>query len=119
MDPSAEQVTAFGADARLRRRAAGLSAQAVADSLTNQLGRTISRQSVEAWERGEYGPRDQATASALDAVLSANGELMALLVTENAGTLEDRIARLESQMAEAMELLRGLGTPRGARATGE
>lgn len=121
MDPSGEQVRAFGDDARRRRQAMGMSAAAVAGAMTASLGRPVKRQSVEAWERGEYGPKDVETAAALDTALSAGGELAGLLLTEVGGSLPDRVTRIEetlarqeAQLDEILAILRAGRRPRRA-----
>ena len=119
MDPSAEQVRIFGVDARRRRSSAGLSAAVVAERMSELLDRPIKHQSVSAWERGEYGPRDYETASALDAVLAAGGELAALLagdgsaMSDRVEAVERSLTALEDRVAETDrkvdEILRRLG----------
>ena len=104
MDPSPEQVAVFGADARVRRSSAGLSASAVAERMGELLGRPIKQQSVTAWERGEYAPQDYETAAALDQVLEAGGELLALLAGD-AATVNDRLQRMEDSISEIRSLI--------------
>lgn len=111
MDPSPEQIKAFGAEARRLRRKAGLTAVEVATRLTAELGRTIPHQSVTAWERGEYGPQDTATAEAFDRIVDGAGALAALLVGSD---LLTEVRTLRSEVADLRRLLIRLDTAIGA-----
>lgn len=98
MDPSPEQTAAFGQAALARRLSMGHSATEVARRISALLPDVrVQRQDVQAWEAGRYAPNTPEKVEALDAVLEADGELVALL----AGfSIEQRVSRLEDSMKE-------------------
>lgn len=106
MDPSPEQIAAFGAEARRRRKAAGLSARTVAEAVAASVGTRVEHQDITAWERGQYGPSSREKAEALDDALGADGDLVALLDSE-----EGALSALRREVAELRRLVERLGTP--------
>lgn len=118
MDPTPEQVTAFGAELRRLRRNAGItSVQRVAALLTEQLQRDVKHQSVSAWERGQYAPQERVVVECLDELVGADGALLAILYGPTA--LSERVARLEAWQSrvdrQLNEILRRLPPRKGAR----
>lgn len=106
MDPSPEQIATFGKEARRLRRAARLTAVEVAAQLTKRVGRTIPHQSVTAWERGEYGPQDAATAEAYDEIVGAGGALAATLT--DSPRLYEEVKFLRGEVAALRDLIERL-----------
>lgn len=96
MDPTPDQVSNFGATVRRFREAAGYTVKDVALILGDHLGQTVSHQSVSAWERGEYAPKQRAKVEALDLVLGTPGVLVGILFGDE---LSDRVARIEERLA--------------------
>lgn len=112
-DENAERFAAELAEAIDR---AGMTLQDVVFGLYDH-GVKASPQSVSSWATGRYTPRERATVVALDAVVGADGALLAALGV-TADTLMDRVERLETMMSAIVADLEDLklsGLERGGQ----
>lgn len=125
MGSTADQRRKFGAELRRRRLDHGLTAAQLGEALSGVVadGDSWSHAAVTSWERGQWAPRSVAIIDALEEILDVEDSAFRRLlgygpaIDGQAGaTLTDRVAALEGQMAEALEILREIqGRSRGGR----
>lgn len=111
MDPTTEQRTNFGRRLRALRAEAGVSARSLAEQLADATGESCTGARVTGWERGEFAPRTAAVVQALEKILGADGELLALLgyappdasVSDRLDAVERRLSSMEELLQQAVE----------------
>jgi transcriptional regulator with XRE-family HTH domain len=92
MDPTPEQVKAFGEEARRLRLERELTLREVAELVADEVNERVQHQDISNWET-KHAPKTREKAVALDRALRAGGELVALL---DGSGLAARVSRIEA-----------------------
>jgi transcriptional regulator with XRE-family HTH domain len=107
----------FGMALRRWREVRGLSTLQLARALEDR-GRGVTPANVSAWELGKYAPRSREIVVVLEEILDAPGELLPILGWAVGPSVEDRLAAVEEELQELVQLVQRLlrNRPRSRRA---